>query len=395
MNKNWIDPKIVIGSVATGREFFKRDDIVEEIWDELKKGNSVLIAAPRRVGKTSIMQYMEKQPTENYQLVFQNIQGIDSANEFFERVYTSLLSCLNTMTKATEWINKCLKSKSIKKIGLDGVEFEDKPTDFLAATNILLKEINDNPNIENIILLLDELPEVLFKINKTNNKDAISILKNLRHWRQQPEMNKKVKFVLAGSIGIHYIVDIIENRNSDLNDLAIINLKPLSDIQAHEYINWTTQHATITYNPEQKQHLLSKIQYYVPYFINLLIDEINKQAKRDNNSEITLQDIDSTFDTVVKNNDYFKDWKKRLQDYMPKEDFDFVNEMLIHTAHKGNITLQDIYDKAVKYNKTADYMDFVEELEKDGYITNIDTQYRFISPFLSAFWKKNNPIYNF
>ncbi|GAB6013296.1 hypothetical protein [Viscerimonas tarda] len=394
MSENWIDPKIIIGNVATGREFYKRNDIIEQVWTELKKGNSVLLAAPRRVGKTSVMQYMEEQPIADYNLIFQNIQGIKSASEFYERIYTLLLTCLNTTKKAKKWLENLWETKSIKKIGTDGVEFDNKPADSLRATNTLLTEISENQDIENIILLLDELPEVLFGISKTNNEDAKAILKNLRHWRQQPEMNRKVKFVLAGSVGIHYVVEKIETRNSDLNDLKTIDFYPLSNIEAYGYIDWATADATVTYTTELKQYLLGKIQYFAPYFINLLLDEINKQARKANNPEIRMEHIDTAFDTIVKTSAYFMDWKKRLQDYMPKADFDFVNEILIHTAHKERISLQEIYNKAVKHDKTADYMAFVQDLEKDGYITKVGEQYRFMSPFLSAFWKNNNPVYN-
>jgi len=394
MDKDWKSHNIVIGPVAIGSEFYHRSDIVEDIWTKLQKGNCILLAAPRRVGKTSVMQYMESNPIDNYQLIFQNIQGIDSANKFYERIYTLLLNCLNKTTKARKWLGKFLKSKSITKISLEGIKFETKPTDFLKETATLLAEINKNEEIEIIVLLLDELPEVLFNISKTNNADAISILKFLRHWEQQPELNRKVKFVLAGSVGIHYVVEKIETRNADLNNLAKVYFEPLSDDESHKYIDWATKGATVTYNTELKQHLLEKIKYFVPYFINLLIDEIDRQAKKANNPKITTQSIDTAFDTVVKNNDYFNDWKKRLQDYMSKADFNFVNEILIHTAHNEYISLQEIYDKAVKYEKTADYMEFINELEKDGYIVEFENKYLFISPFLSAFWKRNNPIYN-
>src|SRR5215469_16338099 len=110
MNANWKHPKLIIGNAATGSNFYLRNDIVEEIWRELKKGNSVLLAAPRRVGKTSVMQYMEERPIENYKLIFRNIQGINSANDFFERIYTLLLNGLTTMNKAKKWVEKFLKS---------------------------------------------------------------------------------------------------------------------------------------------------------------------------------------------------------------------------------------------------------------------------------------------
>ena len=394
MNTNWTDPNFVIGDAAKGSNFYLRDDIIENVWDELKKGNSVLLAAPRRVGKTSIMQYMEQNAVDCYKLIFSNIQGVNSANELFERIYTLLLNCLNKTKKAINWLENFKNTIKITNISINGISFETKPTDFLKATNDLLIAINDIQEVEKIILLLDELPEVLLRISETNKEDAISILKNIRHWRQQPGMNKKVKLVLAGSVGIHYVVDKIEKRNTDLNDLRIIDFKPLSNNEVHKYIDWATEGATVTYNLELKEYLLSKIQYFVPYFINLLLDKINEQARKVNNPKITTQSIDAAFDIVVKHRDHFEDWKQRLQDYMPKEDFNFVNEILIHTAHKGHISLQEIYDKAVKHNKTADYMDFMGDLEKDGYITEIEDEYRFMSPFLSAFWEKNNPIYN-
>ena len=165
MSKNWTDPNFILGNVATGNKYYLRDEIVEEIWNELKKGNSVLLAAPRRVGKTSVMQYMEQNPVEKYKLIFQNIQSIKSADEFFERIYTLLLNCLNGMQKAKKWFKIFINSKTIRKIGKDGIEFENKPTDFLKATNALLTEINEIQEIEKIILLLDELPEVLFNIS--------------------------------------------------------------------------------------------------------------------------------------------------------------------------------------------------------------------------------------
>lgn len=82
---------------------------------------------------------------------------------------------------------------------------------------------------------------------------------------------------------------------------------------------------------------------------------------------------------------------------MPKTDFDFVNEILIHISHKGTISIQTIFDKAIKHTKTDEYMDLIHDLTQDGYIveTSVGSNYYvFISPFLKAFWKRNNPIYN-
>jgi len=37
MNNNWIDPNLILSSVATGDNYYLRNEIVEDIWSELKK----------------------------------------------------------------------------------------------------------------------------------------------------------------------------------------------------------------------------------------------------------------------------------------------------------------------------------------------------------------------
>ncbi|WP_318347128.1 AAA-like domain-containing protein [Aquipluma nitroreducens] len=396
MNARWIPPKIIVGSAATGDYYYPRTEIVNEIWDELEKGNFILIAAPRRVGKTSIMRDIEANPRENYKVIFENIQAVKSEIDFYKTLYKLILNCLSTSKKASKWFSSYIKTKQIIEISTSGVKFENKVPDYLHEINNIFRELDKST--ETIVLLLDELPEVLHKLDKAEKKDeAIAILHQLRAWRQTDF--KKLQFIFAGSVGIHYVVKNIEGRTSSLNDLIPAICNPLSKDEAKDYIKWvTSNNASVQYDTERQTQLLFKIQhYYTPYFINLMLGEIDKNAKKRNNPTITEQDIDQAFLNVEKSNEHFADWKKRLYDYMPKSDFNFVNNILIHIAHRNSIGIQAIYDKAVKQEKTIDYMDMIHDLVNDGYLTETteDSQkYIFISPFLKAFWKRNNPIYN-
>ncbi len=393
MIQNWKSPKIIIGPVATGRFYYHREEIVNEIWEELEKGCFILLAAPRRVGKTSIMKYMEENPKENHKVIFKNIQSLKSEDEFYKVLYGLILSCLSTSKKLKNYFVKYIKSKSITEVDIKGsFKIASIDSNYLQEINTLISEI---ANIgETIVLLIDELPEVLYRLNKSNKKEeAISILKNLRSWRQDDKF-RKLQFVLADSIGIHSIVKIIEGRDSDLNDLRKIQCNVLDEKEVNDYLDWATENATVQYSAELREYLQDKIRYFVPYFFNIMLDTIDKTARNGNNPNINSLSIDRAFELAIKNNDYFKDWKKRLSDYLPKEDFSFVNELLIHIAHKDKISIQEIYNKAVNHNKVNDYMDFVNDLEHDGYIAEQNQKYVFISPFLKEFWKRNNPVYN-
>ena len=50
--------KNTVGSPARGDNFFKRDKEVQKILNSLNNDNNIQIAAPRRVGKTSILLHM-------------------------------------------------------------------------------------------------------------------------------------------------------------------------------------------------------------------------------------------------------------------------------------------------------------------------------------------------
>ncbi len=396
MKANWISPKTIVGPVATGDYYFPRKEIVEEIWDELEKGNFILLAAPRRVGKTSVMRDIEANPRENYKVTFENIQAVKSEIDFYKTLYKLILNCLSTSKKASKWLSAYIKTKKITEISTSGIKIEDKELDYLHEINTIFKDLDNNT--ETIVLLLDELPEVLHQLDKSGKKDeAIAILHQLRAWRQSNL--KKMQFVFAGSVGIHYVVKNIEGRTSSLNDLIPAICNPLTREEALDYIEWaTSNNASIQYDNELKNYLLQKIQhYYTPYFINLMLGEIDKIARKRNNAAITEKDIDQAFLNVEKNNEHFADWKNRLKDYMPNKDFEFVNEILTHIAHLGSISIQSIYNKAVTHGETTEYMDLINDLEQDGYLVedpNGSQNYVFISPFLKAFWKRNNPIYN-
>ena len=75
MGTAWKSPNTIIGSVARGQYYYERTEIANDIWTELEKGNYILIAAPRRVGKTSVMTHMIETPRDGYKLVFENVQG--------------------------------------------------------------------------------------------------------------------------------------------------------------------------------------------------------------------------------------------------------------------------------------------------------------------------------
>ncbi len=391
---NWVGPKIIIGNTAVGDYYFNRPLIVSQIWEEILKGNHVLIAAPRRVGKSSVMEFMVENCPNETKCFFKNIQGIKTEEEFYKQIYELIILCLSKYSKFKKGFGDFLGGITIEEITLEGVKFgEKKALNYLEEINKVLPKLQSNQL--KIVLFIDELPEVLNNLHKAKKTaEASNIIDNLRQWRQMPILKEHFSMVLAGSVGIHHVVKTIDGRVSDLNDLHKIDFEALSPTEAQTYIKWATDGASIQYDSALLAYLLDKVSYPIPYFINLMLDEINKQAIKTKNTQITTNEIDNAFDRVVKHSDHFVEWKNRLFQYFPEAESSFMNEVLIYIAHKNKINKRKLYDLAVKHTRTNDYIEIMDGLERDGYITEQADNYVFISAFLKAFWKRSNPVYD-
>ena len=286
MSAIWKDPGIIIGNTAIGTYYYPRPEIEAQIWAETQKGNHVLLAAPRRVGKSLVMLAMQANCPADTRCIFKNIQGVQSETEFYKVFFELILQCLNKFEKGKNWVGKFFAHLNIEEITLEGVKFgEKKPTDYVAEINSILSKIGQDDL--KIVLLLDELPEVLYNLYKKGRRDeAGGILDRLREWRQNPEIRTNFSLVLAGSVGIHHIVKTIEGRTTDINDFGIVPFEALSQQTAADYVAWATKDATLQYNEQLTTHLLSKINYFIPYFINLMLDEINRSARKNNTTQI-------------------------------------------------------------------------------------------------------------
>jgi uncharacterized protein len=392
--ENWISPKTIVGTTAVGDYYFNRPQIVSKIWEEVLKGSHVLLAAPRRVGKSSVMEYMVASHPNELQCIFRNIQAIKSEQEFYQKIYELLILCLSKVLKTTKSISDFLGRINVTEITTSGVKFGDKKEiNYLDEINQLLPKLSSN-NLK-IVLFIDELPEVLNNMYKAKKiEEASSILENLRQWRQTPEFKKHFSLVLAGSVGIHHVVKKIKGRVADLNDLNQVPFEPLFQEESREYIKWATDEATVQYDENLQDYLLDKIAYPLPYFINLMLGEINAKAQKIRKESISTDDIDTAFNKVIKQSDHFTEWRNRLFTYFPNDEADFLDEILLFIGHKNKISPRQLYNLAGKHKMTKNYIELMDGLERDGYITEQSDNYVFVSPFLKAFWKRTNPFYD-
>jgi len=74
------------GGAIAPEHLFKRDELIEELWETLETRN-VPLTAERRVGKTSIIRKMCAEPIEGKLVYWWDMSSAQTAGEFAQSVY--------------------------------------------------------------------------------------------------------------------------------------------------------------------------------------------------------------------------------------------------------------------------------------------------------------------
>ncbi len=381
--------KIRTGNPVRGDNFFKREILIEKLWDMIESESNILLVAPRRVGKTSIMKYLEDHPKDDYHFIFLDTESVNNENEFYQRLLSKLLS--SDFVKRKEKLLALIKEHSpfIKKIGTDGVEFDySKELNYLSEFLRIVQKIGLGE--QKLIFLLDEFSQTVENIkNDESEQKAIHFLHTNRELRQDKLLEKNIQFIYSGSIGLENIVRRI-NATKTINDLVPIKVNPLTSGKAEEMIHKLLDDVDFTLSRGQIDYIIEKIEWLIPFYIQLTIQAIKDLYKNNDNGEITDTIIEEAFDEIITQQNCFENWHSRLKTLFKAEEYNFAKDLLNKTAAHAYVELNEIRDIAVKDNFTEDYLEVLNYLVYDGYINNTENLkiYRFNSPILRMWWWK-------
>lgn len=380
--------KIIIGPAAEGEYYFARPYLEERFWKKIKESHHLSIAAPRRVGKSSFMLNLLKSEKEGYCCVYIITESINEPNEFFKKIYKTLLGKLNHGGKFQQFFEGVFKRLDIKKISLSEIEFGKNEIDYYQEILLLCREVKDND--VRIVLMVDEFSQTLENIIIDQSREtAKNFLHQCRELRQNLDVKSKVSFVYTGSIGLENLVHSIDEPRS-INDLGNFCIPPLSGQEANSLITQIIDGDSILFEDKERTEFLTKMSWLLPYFIQVMMSEMDGICKEGRKHTITKEIIDEAFKKTLGNRSYFEHWLTRLRSIFKGNDFSFAKEVLKVAAINNSIDFYELQDVITKFN-IEDAASLMNILQHDGYLVKDeqDGKYRFNSPLLQAWWLKN------
>lgn len=388
-----------VGSPVEGDDFFDREREMASIWRALE-GDNLLLLAPRRVGKTSLMKRLvHLAPKQGYQAFYLTVEGAQDEGDFVQRLYRAVIE--HHPDKAQQLLNKAAASplgalvKRVKKVDVLGASLEltddarKNWVDTARALGALLAELQAS-----WLLAIDELPLFILKLLRADpSGERAGIF--LHHLRELRQNQPKLRWLLAGSIGL----DTVTSRHhlaDTINDLRMTSLGPFSEPSADAFLRALGDSYDILLLDEARSHLLRRLQWQLPYYLQLVFSELLEQAEQTGNRTPTGEHIDQVFEGLLQpaNKNYFDYWRQRLKEELGSPDDSFAASLLnCASQDPAGVSQDTLRGVLASHIQDPDQRDerlryLLDILINDGYLIVAEGRHRFRFPLLREYWQR-------
>jgi hypothetical protein len=394
-----------VGPPVRGTDFFGRETFVDLVWEKLSGGH-ILLAAPRRFGKTSVLYRLIDEPRQGFKVIHADLEKFRHPSELMTELIVQLAKqdrLSKIVSRLTYFPSKLWKEFRNTVEEIDLYEFrlklkqqleegwEEKADDLfsrIAACD------------ETLIFILDELPMMIDFMRRTpeGRDEARSLLLWLRALRTSPDRTN-VRFIVAGSIGIGQILAEL-GEVASINDLEQLRLEPFPRKTAAALIDNLSRTEKVELSPACRSKMLNLIGTYVPYFIQVLFSEVAKSYKQYGES-VTPKKIEKIYHDKVLGVDckiYFQHYYGRIHDYYPPHEERAIKVLLLELATNVSVK-QDVcyqlYRRSVGKPAQPDGFSYLmSNLENDFYIRfdSGTTSYEFSCKILRDWWLRHHGL---
>jgi hypothetical protein len=386
----------VVGQTPRGNDFFPRNAIINKIYRRLESGENLFLAAPRRVGKTSIMRAMEDAPRDNFQFVYIITESINNVEDYYHKLLTATLGseALSKLAQKREGIKNLVRdiagNISIKLPWIElQVNKQDERETYQSAFEKLLTKLDTGEDA--IVIMIDEFPQTVENIRETHGNQVAETFLRLNRAQRQTT-NSKIRFILTGSIGLPAVVKKLTS-DSVINDLNVVEIPPLLVVEATDMCEKLLREYHVDFDESVVPYLLERISWLIPFHIQLGVQELIDLFEN-NNQRLNKNDVDKAFQQMLnlRNDIYFNHYYTRLHEAFPKDQCDVALHLLARLGENESLTVEEV--RTIANNLSPrDLEGLLESLEYDGYIFFDAPQksYRFQSALLREWWNKKTP----
>jgi uncharacterized protein len=378
-------PRNVVGPPVTGEDCFGREEFVDYLAESLKTSN-VLVTAPRRWGKTSVLRVLrDRDPARRH---YFDLYRVDRATAFVAEIAATMASPLDRVRQRVgEILGRSLDRVQEIRVFEMALELRERlaaDTDWPATAMTILRTIPSDH-----LLILDEFPAMVKLILDRDKNEAEMLLRLLRVARQGDDAPR---FVFAGSTSLAELCREAGLTHA-INDLRLIPLPRFDRQTAAELLRRIFETEGVELSQTSLTTALDLVGPEVPYFLQVISSAMIADV-RDSGRRITPAFIKRIYEDVLLGSDYrayLDNFRARLdQSYLPEERNVALAILSTLSRERAGLNHQSLHNEIVTRNLNERLLDRVLVLlEGDFYIScTTDGRYKFLNQYLADWWER-------
>lgn len=375
-----------IGPPVEGKDFYGREKELRIANRLLDSGHSLLLSAPRRIGKSSFAKRLiEDKKAQGWKCVYIDLEQTTTEEgflyliiEYFERNHVWRQKT-DGMLQGAKAILDRINKISIGPVGFD-LSSPERKEDLYKSLKELIR------HDEETFIVVDELTLFLGVLLKSDGgEEKVSFILNwLRSLRQVA--GTKVRWLFCGSVGLKNFTASL-NLSYAINDLTDFSLDELTPEEARGLMEGLCQGEGMNMDEESIIYALEKLHWNIPYFIQILFSKL-----RDNyTGAVSKEDIDTAYGQLCSES-YLNTWSERLAEYreMERPARLILNGLSARRSGLRRETLLGILMTGQDPSNAGEtdllLSKVLEMLENDGYLLRKGPVRSFRSPLLRDYW---------
>ena len=385
-----------VGSPAVGKDFVDRDDEIKIIFDSLEKDN-ILLIAPRRYGKTSIMKKIQTTLSgKGCPVIFIDIHDVNSPAEFLIELATGAFDMAKNkkpfIEKMKTFFSGRLEGLEELEISLGELKFkfkrslkEEIKSDWKEEGKTLFTFIRDYFD-DCVYFIIDEFSECVHNMSK-KKKEAEMFLKWFRTVRME---ESNLRFILGGSVSIERAVKNV-TALSAINDFRRVTIGGFDKETALCAVKMVFDQEKWVYTDDVGEKIVACIGVpSVPHFLSAFLSIIQEESMGKDLNENRIEELYSNNFMGANGKYYFDYYVQRLNKRYDKKEKKAARSILKELCQTGEISVGIAFDIFKRDTTKDDYdwfIDFISDLENDFYLKKDRDKIVFYSKPLADWWR--------
>ena len=402
-------PEFYTGAPVDPVDLRFRGAFLEELWQTLCTQH-VVLTAPRRTGKTSVMDHLRDQPEHGFSVISINVQDLTHPAGFFQALLDALHDAhpdflRDQLAKGWGLVSDVLRK--VDEVDVGGFKLALRRSDpewnnnWRPHGDRLLAQARDSGRP--VLFVVDEFPDMLLNLARENEPLLRGFLAWFRAQRLRPAPKRDpIRWLVGGSVNLGGTLESLGLVDL-INDLEDIPLPPLTDEDVKAFLNDMLGGRGVPFDKSVAPRLVARLGRPIPLFMQMATQDLYRLWKREQR-KIAASDVDAVFDAMIVSSGArtrLQHFHSRIRQYYGNTNGSIAHALLgqISASEKGlgrKILLQeterllaDLGLELPTHERRQVFNRIMLDLENDFYVEEVEPSvYDFAGGVLKLWWRK-------